>query len=77
MTVTDRGRITLPDVLFLVFGVALLGALLPVFYELLGQNASEFSTGQALLWQALPPALLIVMFALIYITAVGGGGSAS
>ena len=77
MTAHDRGRLTIPDALFLVFGVGMMGALIPVFYDLLGQNAAELSTGEALLWQALPPALIVVMFALIYITAVGGGGAAS
>jgi len=77
VTEHDRGRITLPDVVFLLFGLACLAALGPVFYELLGQNAGEFGTGTGLLFQALIPALIVVIFGLIYVTAVGGGGARS
>ncbi|WP_435125370.1 hypothetical protein [Halobaculum sp. D14] len=72
-----RGRLTLPDVVFTLFSVACLGALTPVFYTLLKQNAGEFSAGEQLLFQAMVPALLVVMLAMIYITAVGGGGTRS
>lgn len=68
----DRGRLTLPDLIFILMGLAYLGALVPVFYTMLDQNIGSFDTGTALLFQVFIPLLIIVFLTHYYVKAVGG-----
>jgi len=67
-----RGRVTLPDVAFLTFAIAMLGALYPIFRNSLEASVSQMSTGTALLIQiVLPMTILVVLYAL-YRKAIRG-----
>jgi hypothetical protein len=68
----DRARVTIPDVAFILFTVALLGALYPVFSDALVQNAGEMSTGVALLLQLVLPSIVLVMLYSLYQKAIRG-----
>lgn len=72
MTGMDRGRITLVYILFVTVALVLLAALYPVYADLLNQNANELSPGQALLFQLILPALVLVMMSITWRKAVGG-----
>lgn len=68
----DRARITLVFILFVTVALVLLAALYPVYADLLNQNASELTPGQALLFQLVLPALVLVMMSITWRKAVGG-----
>jgi hypothetical protein len=65
----QRGRLTVPDVMFGLFTMAFLGALYPVFSEGVEQNQSAIPTEADLLLTLLLPLLLLVFFAVIYLKA--------
>jgi hypothetical protein len=68
----DRARITLPDLVYVLGSLAILGALGPVFYEGLAQNVGVLSTGEALLWQAMVPFAGAVLLSVIWFKAIKG-----
>lgn len=68
----ERARLTVPDVLFLLLSFGFLAALYPVFWDGLQANADKMSTGTAYLFQLLLPFAILVLFTMIYATAVRG-----
>lgn len=54
-----RGRITVGQIVQLVFAMAFLAALVPVFYDSLDSNADVIGTGPGLILRALVPLLAI------------------
>ena len=69
---TDRGRLTLPDLAHFLFAVACLGALAPVFFASLEHNSSLMGTGELYLWQMVVPVAVLVLFGLIWYKGAGG-----
>lgn len=70
---TARARITIPDLMFTLMSLAFLGALWPVFYSVMEQQALDMDPGTLYIYQLLLPGLIIVMFSLVYAKAAGGG----
>ena len=68
----NRARITLPDVLFAAFSLAILGALYPVVSESLQINAAQMSVAELYLYQLVLPLALLVFLVGVWRTAVGG-----
>lgn len=68
----DRARITVPDVLFIVFSVASIAALYPVFWSGLEDRAGGMTTGELYLFQLILPFALLVVVSMVYVSAVGG-----
>lgn len=67
-----RGRLTVPDVVFVLASVAILGALAPVFYDALRGNTAEMTTGTLYLFQLIIPFALLVLLSMIYVKATAG-----
>ncbi len=67
-----RGRITVPDVLFVAASLFLIGALGPVFLKGLRANLGDMNQGTVMLLRLLLPLLVLVFFSAIYRKAVGG-----
>lgn len=67
-----RGRLTLPDVAFITMSIAVFGALAPVLYTIINDNASELTTGQAYLIQIVVPLTVIVIMGVVYRVATAG-----
>ena len=68
----DRARLTLPDIAFIVFSMAALGALYPVFRDAFSENVGHLTTGTALIFQLVLPLALIVFLYVIYRKAIRG-----
>lgn len=68
----NRARITLPDVLFALFSLVVLGGLYPIVWESLQANAAQMSTAELYLYQLVLPLALLVFLVSIWRTAVGG-----
>lgn len=68
----DRARVTIPDVAFVLFTIALLGALYPVFSDALVQHADDMSPGVGLLLQLVLPTIVLVMLYSLYQKAIRG-----
>lgn len=69
----DRARLTVPDVLWILMSLAFVSALWPVVTNGLESNAGEIGTGPLFLFQLVLPISLLVLLAMIYRKAVGGG----
>jgi len=67
-----RARITVPDVAFVMFTIAFLGALYPVFQESLLASVGEMSTGTALLLQLVLPLIVLVILYGLFRKAIRG-----
>lgn len=67
-----RGRITVPDVVFLVFTLAVLGSLYPVFTDAFSSSTSVLSLGESYLFQLLLPFAVLVILATIWRKAIVG-----
>lgn len=68
----DRGRITIPDVAYVLVAVVVLAALLPPFMSVLNGNGGALPRGDQLLWLVMPPSLVLVMLTMLFVKAVGG-----
>lgn len=68
----ERGRLTVPDLAYVLASMAFLSAIYPVFWESFNQNVSEMSTGQAYLFQLILPLALLVLFSIIFVKATAG-----
>lgn len=69
----ERARITLPDLVYILFALAFLGALYPVFFEALDMQAPNMMTGSVYIYQLILPLALLVMLTVIYVKATAGG----
>ncbi|QLD84611.1 hypothetical protein HWV23_02710 [Natronomonas halophila] len=69
-----RGRLTVPDIAFLTFSIAIVAALYPVFWERLQANVGVMSTGTAYLFQLILPLAVLVLLGVIFVKATAGGG---
>lgn len=70
-----RGRLTLVDVVFVVADIAFLAVMLRVFYPVLQEHGGSLATGEGYLWQLIPPLLVLVLLATIWVTAISGSGT--
>lgn len=68
----QRARITIPDLLFVLFAIAVLGALWPVWNNLFESNIGEIPTGTAWLLQLILPMALLVLVTVIFAKAARG-----
>jgi hypothetical protein len=68
----DRARLTLPDIAFIVFSMAALGALYPVFSDAFAENVGHLTTGTALIFQLVLPLAILVFLYVIYRKAIRG-----
>lgn len=66
-----RGRLTLPGIARFVGALACLAALAPILFAQL--DTSAVGTGTSLIFQMVTPVAVIVLFAVLYVNAVGGG----
>jgi len=64
---TDRGRLTLTDILFLLIAIVAIRAFYPIFDDLLIQNAPMMDRGTQLLLQTLLPVAILVLLGYIYL----------
>jgi hypothetical protein len=69
MVTDQRGRLTVPDVMFGLFTMAFIGALYPVFMDGYQENLNVIPTEAELLLQLMLPLSLLVFFAIIYLKA--------
>lgn len=56
-----RARITIVDLVFIPVNLAILSALWPVVHDAILANAGELTTGEALIYRALLPLLLLIL----------------
>lgn len=68
----ERGRLTLPDLVYVLMSLAVLGALWPVVQSGLEANAGVVGTGPAYIFLLLLPLAALVLLTLIWRTAAGG-----
>ena len=73
MTMDARGRLTVPDILWILMSLAFVAVLWPIVWDGLQQHASNIGTGTLLLFRLVLPIALLVLLAMIYRKAVGGG----
>jgi hypothetical protein len=67
-----RARLTVPDVAFVLASLFVLRALYPVFKSALDANATEFSTGEAMLFQLVLPGLILMLLYLLLVKSIRG-----
>lgn len=67
-----RGRLTVPDIAFVTFSLAIVAALYPVFWDRFQANLGVMSTGTAYLFQLILPLLVLVMLGTVYVKATAG-----
>jgi hypothetical protein len=68
-----RGRLTIPDVVFLLAALAFGAPLVVVFVDGMEANAGILTTGELYLYQLLVPGTVLVMLAVVFRKAVQGG----
>lgn len=68
----ERARITVAQVVQLLFVMAILAALAPVYFTSLDANADLIGTGPGLLLRALVPLMVIAIMHWIWSGATGG-----
>ena len=68
----NRGRLTLPDVVFVLATLAFMTPLYLVLSDGLDENAAQIGDGTAYLIQLILPMAVLVMLALIWAKAVAG-----
>lgn len=69
---TDRGRLTLPFLVFFLFAFGLFAVLFPVFQEALEGTAAQMSPGTLLMWQLFPAAAGAILLTVVYQKATAG-----
>lgn len=67
-----RARLTIPDVLFILLSVGVLGALYPVFFDLLEQNVDSMGTASEWLWQLFLPLAILVLLSVLWVKTTRG-----
>lgn len=71
---SDRGRLTIPDLVEALIALAFLGGLSGVFFAGLDNAAQYLSPGEAYVWQLIPPVMALVLLAVVLRKATAGGG---
>lgn len=66
---SDRARITIVEVVLVLFALAMVRALYPVFNHSLTISLGSLSVGETYLFRLLLPLMLLVLLATIYTTA--------
>jgi hypothetical protein len=74
MRADRRGRITIPDVVFVFAVLLVLSELWPVVWALLNANAGEMRTGTVHLFRLILPFSGLVLLAMIYVKSLAGSG---
>jgi hypothetical protein len=74
MRADRRGRITIPDVVFVFAVLLVLSELWPVVWALLNANAGEMRTGTVYLFRLILPFSGLVLLAMIYVKSLAGSG---
>lgn len=69
----ERGRLTVPNVIFLLASFAFVAALWPVVYNGLQSNAGELSAGEAYLLQLILPFALLVIMSIMWVAGAKEG----
>ena len=67
-----RGRLTVPDIVFVFATLAFGSPLIVVFYDSLDANAGQLGTGEAYLFLLIGPLLALVLLSTIWLKAVRG-----
>lgn len=67
-----RGRLTVPDVAFLLMALMILRILWPVLNTEFVNNLSEMNTSTAWLFRLTLPIAILVMFSLLWLKATAG-----
>ena len=68
----DRGRITIPDLIMMVFGVAVVAGLQPVFSSMLDNTLQSTGPMTSAALQVFLPAVALLMIAIVAGRATGG-----
>lgn len=71
---SDRGRITIVEVMLTLFTLAFMYALWPVVASSLDAATGQMSVGTVYLVRIMLPLMLLVLLSVIYVTANSGGG---
>jgi len=71
---SDRGRITVVEVVLTLFVLAFMYALWPVVSSSLDAATGQMSVGTVYLIRIMLPLMLLVLLSVIYVTANSGGG---
>jgi len=66
----DRARLTFVDVIFLGVSLAVLAILVRPFYDILDDQASVLSVGEAYMFQLLVPGIVAMLLIVMLATAV-------
>ena len=69
---SDRGRLTVPDVAYLLASMAMLGILYPVWNEGFLNNMGEIGAGTAWLFRLMLPLAILVMMSMLWMKATAG-----
>lgn len=69
---TDRARLTLIDLVYILMALAYLGALYPVFSSSLESNSDSIAPGPGLLLQLILPITVLVLLTVIWVKTIGG-----
>lgn len=68
----DRARVTVGQIVMLVYALAILAAFAPVFFASLDANADVIGTGPGLLFRALVPLMVVALLHWLWLGATGG-----
>jgi hypothetical protein len=72
MAMDQRGRLTVPDIVFITFSLAILGSLYPIFWDRLQANIGTMSTATAYLFQLVLPLAVLVLLGMVFKKATAG-----
>lgn len=70
-----RGRLTIPDLVEILFALAFLGGLAVVFFQGIRRATPHMSVGATYAWQLFYPVAVLVLLSVVYRKAAAGGGA--
>lgn len=68
----SRARITVPDIVYVLASLAILGALYPVLADGIASNVGELDTGTLYLIRLVLPMAILILFSMVYVKATAG-----